>query len=278
MCLTFSRELARGSKQKGAAMRSIFGRKRVLAVAALVVASLVAVTASSNALRLRAGDIVVTADGGFKPKSLPRTENAPISIYGRGKIGTVTGELPPILKTLVIEFDRHGSVETTGLPVCTSGKLEATTVPVARKLCPGSIVGKGSGSAIVKFPEQGPIPASSPITLFNGQKKHGNPTVLAHAHLTVPVPATFIVPIEIEKIHKGVYGYRTEAKIPEIAGGAGIPIAGSLKIGRKWTYKGKQYSYVNARCETGHLQARGNFTFEDDELSGTFFKPCSVRK
>jgi hypothetical protein len=50
----------------------------------------------------------------------------------------------------------------------------------------------------------------------------------------------------IEKIHQGVYGYRTEATIPKIAGGNGIPISGSLKIGRNWTYKGHHYSYVNA--------------------------------
>ncbi len=48
----------------------------------------------------------------------------------------------------------------------------------------------------------------------------------------------------IEKIHQGVYGYRTEATIPQIAGGSGIPISGHLKIGKKWTYKGKRYSYV----------------------------------
>ena len=62
------------------------------------------------------------------------------------------------------EFDKHGSVDTTGLPKCSAAKLQATTVPAARKLCPGAIVGNGQGHAVVKFPEQGPIPANSPIT------------------------------------------------------------------------------------------------------------------
>ena len=94
----------------------------------------------------------------------------------------------------------------------------------------------------------------------------------------MPAPTTYIVPVVIETIHDGVYGYRTKATIPKIAGGAGVPISGSLKIGRKWTYKGKKYSYVNARCETGHLQAKGEFTFSDGTfLNGTFLKPCSVR-
>ena len=200
----------------------------VLALAALAVLVLGSV---ASAVRLRAGDIVIVADGGFTPTALPKHRDAPITLHGGGKISTASGALPPILETLTLEFDRHGHVETTGLEVCTNGKLQATTVPTARKLCPGAIVGKGKGHAIVKFPEQAPIPVSSPITLFNGPKKHGNYTVIAHAFTTVPVATTFIVPIEIERIRNGVYGYRTEAKIPAIAGGYGIPISGSLKVG-----------------------------------------------
>ena len=213
------------------------------------------------ALTLRAGNIVINADGGFAPKSLPRDHDAPITIHGGGKLSTVSGELPPVLETITIEFDRHGHLETAGLPVCTVARLEATTVPQARRACPGAIVGTGHGHAIVKFPEQGPIPADSPITLFNGPRKGPNATVIAHAFTTVPAPTTFIVPIVIERIHKGIYGYRTKARIPKIAGGAGHPISGHLKIGRKWTYRGQEHSYVNARCETGRLQARGEFDF-----------------
>ena len=234
--------------------------------------------ATAIGLQLRAGDIVITADGGFTPKALPKHENAPITIYGGGKLDTVSGELPPILETLTIEFDRHGSVDTLGLPFCTTNKLVATTVAAARRSCGNAIVGKGFGAAVVAFPEQSDIPVSSPITLFNGPKKNGNYTVIAHAHLTYPGPATFIVPIEIEEIRKGVYGYRTKVRIPKIAGGAGHPVSGSARIGRKWTYKGKKHSFVNARCETGHLQARASFKFKDGNLlSGTFLRACKVR-
>jgi hypothetical protein len=230
-------------------------------------------------LKIRVGDLVLNADGGFSPTALPKYRDAPITLHGGGTLSTVSGEIPPIMETLTIEFDRHGSVQTTGLPVCKPGQLEQTTVATARRNCPGAIVGEGFGRAVVKFPEQPPIPISSPITIFNGPKKGRNDTVLAHAYTTVPVPTTFVIPIVIEKIHKGVYGYRTKARIPRIAGGAGHPISGSLKIGRKWTYKGVHHSYVNARCETGHLQARAEVTFDDGTfLSGTFLKPCKVRK
>ncbi len=235
--------------------------------------------ATASGFIIRAGDIVIHGDGGFTPTALPRHQDAPITIHGGGKISTASGALPPILKTITLEFDRHGSVQTLGLPVCPSGRLQATTVSQARKACPGAIVGKGYGHAIVAFPEQAPIPVSSPITLFNGPKKGGNPTVYAHAYTTVPAPTTFVVPIVIERINDGVYGYRTEAKIPKLAGGSGIPISGWLRIGRNWIYKGKRHSYVNARCETGRLQARGEFSFNDGTyLSGTVFKPCTALK
>ena len=266
-------------------------KKRI--VAGIVVLGLLAVAATASAFRVhvRAGDLILDAEGGFAPKALPKHKNAPIVTHGGGKLSTSSGELPPILDQFVLEFDKHGALDTTGLPVCTRGKLVATDVAAARRACKGAIVGEGFGSAVVKFPEQGPIKVGSPITLFNGPKKGGDDTIIAHAHLDYPGPTTFIVPIVIEKIHKGVYGYRVVVKIPKIAGGYGHPIAGSAKVGKKWTFKGRKHSYINARCETGHFQVRGKFSFKEGPeetptaaaeagaiLRANFVLPCEVRK
>jgi hypothetical protein len=261
------------------------GRRSIRVLIAAVAAVLVLVAAGSalgvkkvTKIHIQAGNIIVDGEGGFTPTALPRNVDAPIVLFGNGKISTVNGELPPVLQTIEFEFDKHGSVDTTGLPKCSAGKLQATTVPQARKLCPGAIVGTGRGSAVVKFPEQDPIPASSGITLFNGPRVGGDPTVYAHAHLEVPAPTTFIVPIRIETIHNGRYGYRVKAEIPKIAGGSGIPISGSIRVGRKWTFKGEKHSYVNARCADGRLQAIGKFGFKDGtRLQGAFLSPCQVR-
>ena len=232
---------------------------------------------SVTKVHLRAGNLVVDGEGGFAPKALPQKVEAPITIFGNGRISTADGTFPPILKTIEFEFDKHGSVDTTGLAVCTAGQLQATTVPAARKLCPGAIVGKGRGNAVVVFPEQAPIPISSPITLFNGPRQGGDPTFLAHAYVTIPIRTTLIVPVRIETIHNGRYGYRVQAEIPKIAGGAGIPISGSLRVGRKWTFKGKKHSYINARCADGHFQATGKFGFKDGtRLRGQFVTPCQI--
>lgn len=233
---------------------------------------------SASALKVRVGDLILNANGSFSPTKLPKHEDAPITLHGGGKLSTVSGELPPIAEDVTIEFDRHGHVETQGLPICHDSQIEATTVAQARHNCKGSIVGEGFGTAMIAFPEQKPIPVSSPITLFNGPRKHGQPTVYAHAYITVPAPVAFVVPIVIEKINHGVYGYRTKARIPKIAGGAGHGTSLKGSVGRTWTYKGRKRSYVNARCETGHLQAKVKVTFKDGTfLTGTFAKACSVR-
>lgn len=251
-------------------MRKTLLRVHVLAGVVLLVAA-----ASAAAIVLHASNLVITTDGGFTPTTLPKKGFAPIKLHGFGKIGTEDGSSPPVLETVTIWFDKHGKVETRGLPTCTPGKLAATTTAQARKLCPGAIVGTGFGKAVVNFPEQGPIPASSPITLFNAKPKHGNPVVLAHAHLTVPGPTTFVVPIEIQKVHDGRYGFKTVAKIPKIAGGYGVPLYARISVGREWKYKGQTLSFANAGCPDGRLQAKGQFKFKDGTfLQGSVFKRC----
>ncbi|MBA3865228.1 MAG: hypothetical protein H0X42_02590 [Solirubrobacterales bacterium] len=251
-------------------------RKTVLRAAALSALLLLIGGGTAIALRLQAGNLVIVTDGGFSPTTLPKHEFAPINLHGYGKITTADGSNPPILEQIVLWFDKHGSIETRGLPVCTQAKLAATTTSQARKLCPGAIVGTGFGEAVVNFPEQAPIPASSPITIFNGPKVDGNPSVLAHAHLTVPGPTTFVVPIVVQEVHDGRYGFKTVAEIPKIAGGAGTPVYGRLSIGKTWKYKGRTLSYANASCPDGRLQAKGQFRFKDGTfLQGTLSKPCT---
>lgn len=257
-------------------------KRRILLVGgALALIGLVAaggVIAANRPLTVIVGNLKLVANGGFSPTKLPRTYDAPITIQGWGKLGTRDGSLPPALRRLIIEFDKHGHVETRGLPRCAKRKLENTLVRQARRFCPGAIVGKGVGKAIVKFPDQAPIPATSPITLFNGPRVHGDPTVLAHAHIDVPAPTTYVVPIRIETIHKGRYGYRVNARIPRIAGGNGIPIYGRIQVKRFWRFRGRRLSYVNARCPDRHLQARFKNRFADGTtLQGSIVRPCQIR-
>lgn len=235
---------------------------------------------TAGATRVVAGNLVIDFAFGSKPEALPRDHDAPIEFWGSSTIRTKSGESPPPVEHLVVEFDKYGHLETRGLPKCTKAKLVATTPAQARRLCPGAIVGTGFGKAVVNFPEQAPIHAGSPVTFFNGPVIKGDPSVIVHAHLDVPAPTTYLVPIRIETINKGVYGFRVEADIPPIAGGYGSPIDFRFEAGRHWTYKGLELSYIYARCPRDRLlRARIEARFGDDSvLFGTFLNPCKIRE
>ncbi|HEX7279253.1 MAG TPA: hypothetical protein VF255_06455 [Solirubrobacterales bacterium] len=232
----------------------------------------------AKAERFALGNLLVDFHLDSAPNKLPKHENAPIDFWGSGDFSTKDGTTPPKLQQMIFEIDKFGKVETLGLPVCTRAKLEATTVSQAREKCRGAIVGTGNGSGIVEFPEQAPIPARTPLTFFNGPIVGGDPSVIVHAHLTIPAPTTYLVPLRIERIRKGVFGFRIESNFPAIAGGYGSITHFDFRFDRKWNYRGKRLSYVYARCTIGRLQARFNAKFSDGTNAfGLFVHPCQVR-
>jgi hypothetical protein len=226
---------------------------------------------------VQAGNLIVTVDGGFTPTTLPKHRFAPITLQASADIKTADGTIPPPLKQVVIDFDRNGLLQTKGLPVCTPQQLENTTAPQARAVCKKAIVGTGTSDALIAFPDQAPIPASSPLTIFNGPRIGGNPSVIVHAYLTIPAPTTFIIPSPITRT-SGPYGYHVVSDIPPIAGGYGSVTHFDFKVRKIFTSGGKKVSYASARCTNGRLQAQGSFTFADGTtLAGHVFRPCRAR-
>lgn len=254
-------------------------KKQLIRVSIAGGALAIALTAGASAIHLQAGNLSVDGDGGVVPTRLPRDHVAPVKAFFHGSIKALDGTRPSPLTQLVLEIDKHSLAVTEGLPKCTIGKLKATTTKQARSLCPGAIVGTGFGTVLTELPEQPPIKTSSPLTIFNGPEKDGNPTAIGHAYLTYPAPATYLVQSEIEKIHHGRYGYRIEVNFPKIVNWNGSPISGRLTINRRWHYRGRALSYANASCFDGRLQAHVQLAFKDGtQLEGTAFKPCTVRK
>ena len=140
-------------------------------------------------VELRAGDLLIVGHGGFTSGNAAASfDDAPITIYGGGKLSTVSGELPPILER-ARRSNSTATVRSTP-PACRSarrGKLEATDVPAARRACADAIVGKGYRHGDRRAPRtEDRSRHLAGITLFNGPRKGGNATVLAHAHLDGP--------------------------------------------------------------------------------------------
>lgn len=252
-------------------------RRRVRGAIGLAAVALALLAAGAYGITIKVGNLIAEGDGGFAPKALPKTHDAPIKLFGHGRLHTVDGTRPSPLRHAVIELDKHGHAETRGLEKCTMNKLIATTTKQARNVCPGAVVGTGYGTALIELPEQRPIKASSALTIFNAPEKHGNLTGIGHAHLDYPVPTTYLVEAELERINNGRYGYRVEIDFPKIANDYGSPISGRIKIDKKWVYKGMYLSVANARCADGRLQARIELTFKDGTfLQGSGFKRCTI--
>lgn len=263
---------------KGAVVKEL-GRWERLIVGSVILTFLVLLGANiTRAKEFLAGNLVIDFHLDSAPDKLPRYANAPIDFWGSGDFATKDGATPPKLEQMTFEIDRFGALETRGLGVCPRARLAATTVAQARRRCPEALVGTGTGAGIVEFPEQLPISVRTPLTFFNGPHTGGDPTLVVHAFLTVPVPTTYLVPLRIERIRNGVFGFRIESRFPPIAGGYGSITHFDFRMDRRWRHEGEKLSYVNARCEIGRLQARFNAEFSDDSVvAGHFVHRCQVR-
>jgi hypothetical protein len=235
--------------------------------------------ASAYAIRAEIGKTVISATAELQPRSLPRNGGAPVTLSTTTRIGTKDGSLPPALKTLTFELDKNGFVETKGLPTCTLAKLEGTTPQQARSRCAKALVGKGTGTARVQMPGSAPVKMTSPLSFFNAPPTGGRPTIIVHAYETIPAAKTLLVPIVIEKVNDGRYGFRAEVEMPQIAEGHGAPILAQATLGVTYRHGGKEVGFVNARCSGGRLQVEGKLTFVNgDFFPATLTSPCHVSR
>lgn len=250
--------------------------KRVLAVIAAI--SCIALAGAAHAALVKVGNLVLTADGGFTPRTLPRRAYAPIDFQGRANIRSVDGSIPKALKQAVIDFDHDGRLSTRGLPTCDPALLEEATPEEARARCPRAIVGSGHVEALIAGPSGTVIRAASLVTLFNGPPLEGHPTVIFHARTTEPAVQNIVITIPIER-RRGEFRYRATVDVPPIAAGRGALTHIDVDIGRRYRYAGKKRSYVSARCRDGILSTHGRFTFSDEPtdliIDGSVEKPCT---
>jgi hypothetical protein len=250
-------------------------RSRKIAVATVLLAA--GICASAYAITAEIGSVKVSATATLKPRELPAHGNRPVFLSSITRVGTTDGSTPPTLQTLIFQLDRNGTIDTKGLPTCSIATLEGTTPAEARKRCAGALVGKGTGKALVTMAGRAPFTISSPLSFFNGPPDHGRPTLIAHAYETVPAPQALLVPITIERVAKGRYGFRAEVQLPEIAGGFGAATLAEAKIGAIRKRGGREVGYINAHCVGGRLQVQGSAKFTDgDYFPVLLTSPCHL--
>jgi hypothetical protein len=244
-----------------------------IAVLALLTAALVAASASGEEAVVEVNGLVLRADGGFQPQTLPQHRYAPIDFKGHVDIAAKGGGRPSPLRQALIDFDRDGRLSVAGLPTCAPEAIANSSTEEARQLCRGAIVGSGHIAALVSLPS-GTVRATSALTIFNGPRLEGNPTAVLHARFTVPATQTYAILVPIERI-SGDFRYRARIDIPPLAGGLGALTHLDVAIGRRYRAGGKPRSYVSARCSDHILLTHGHFSFEDGTvIAGQVEKYC----
>jgi hypothetical protein len=137
-----------------------------------VIGTVLALAVGGSALAkpevVQVGNLVLSHDGGISPTKLPKHEQAPIDAFISASVATLDGSHLPAAREALIELDKNIQVNAEGLPVCEGGQLSSRNTSAARRACGGAIVGTGSACVEIAFPEQTPIMASSPLTMFNG--------------------------------------------------------------------------------------------------------------
>ncbi|HWN72949.1 MAG TPA: hypothetical protein VNN15_03975 [Solirubrobacterales bacterium] len=249
---------------------------KVIRGAALVlaIAALAAPSAAGEGALVEVGNLVLRADGGFTPHTLPRRRFAPIEFQGHVDINAKGGGKPSALQQALIDFDRDGRLNVAGLPRCSPEAIAQESPAAARQTCHGAIVGTGHVEALVSLPG-GSVRARSLLTIFNGPRLSTGPSAVLHAQFTVPATQTYAIVVPIEQLAGGRFRYRAHLDLPPLAGGLGALTHIDVKIGRRYRAEGRDRSYASARCSDNILQTHGRFSFEDGAvISGLVEKFC----
>jgi hypothetical protein len=242
-------------------------------------------TLPTSAAVVQEGNLRISIATRLQPYKLPRVGSAPIKAFIAGHVFTADGSTPPQLKRMDIEINRHGQIETEGLPVCALSEIKATSTEAALARCREALVGSGHFWASVVFNEEArPYHTTGRLLAFNGRRA-GRPVLLIHIYTTQPFPSAFVVVFTIRQVRSGPYGTELSASLPQALGDWGFVNRIKMNIGRDYTYEGRRRGYLEASCPApkgagtaSFPLALANFSFEETQLSSTVTKSCGVKE
>jgi hypothetical protein len=230
------------------------------------------------------GNLVVVFEGTISPSKLPRTGTAPVGVQMGGKIKTTDHSAPPKLDKIVLEINRHGQLQTKGLPTCQLGKLRSISSQGAKRACGDALVGSGSVTSRVSLPGQGAFASIGKLQAFNG-RHNGHQAIFAQVASGAPLPLTYVIDFEVKK-RGGEFATQLVGKMPPIASEYGFISAFNLLLRRQYSSHGEKLSYASAGCPAppGFNQvnfpfAKASFQFADGRvLSSKLVRKCTARR
>jgi hypothetical protein len=147
---------------------------------------------------------------------------------------------------MTVKVNRHGLLQSKGLPVCQIAQLQPASTERALANCGDAVIGSGQFWAHIVLPDQGAYGSRGRLLIFNG-RKNGHPVLLTHIFTSNPFFSSFVITFAIKKI-KGTYGTELTASLPEALGSWGYVDRIKLTLKRKYAFKGKELSYFNSAC------------------------------
>jgi hypothetical protein len=258
------------------------GRRTALLATAV---GLAACAGMASAAVVQEGNLRITVLSQILPYKLPRKGTAPIAVFVSGHLSAPHGGIPAQLKRLTVKVNKHGLLQSRGLPTCKLSEIQPASTERALQNCGNAVVGSGQFWAHIVLPDQGAYATHGRLLIFNGRQK-GRPALLTHIFTANPFFSSFVIPFGIKKVSKGAYGTELSASLPQALGSWGYVDRIKLTLKRKYQYKGRQLSYFNAGCpapegskRTVFPLALASFDFaEGVSVSARVEKPCAVKE
>jgi hypothetical protein len=247
--------------------------------AALLCALAFAGLAAGQSISLEVGNMTLSFSATVRPKALPRSPRAAVSLSLSSRFATKDGSQPPPISGATIDIDRVVAVDAGGVPSCTAGQLENQTTEGVEAACGAAIVGSGSARIEITPPGGAPVLAESRLLAVNAGSDGRTTTVLIHAYLTSPRPEAIVVPVTLTRLPKGSFGLRARVGVPAIASGAGSLTSFDLTIAKRiYSDGGRKHGYLMAKCTDSNIVFDAEVTFVDGNLArGTLVRPCLPR-
>lgn len=230
------------------------------------------------------GNLRLLAGAQMRPATLPRQGSAPISVSVEGRITTADQSPPPQLRELVIEINRHGHLDFTGLPTCRIAQIQPASDARALAACRPSLVGEGNYAGTIALPGSASNAIEGHLLLFNGIS-HGHHVLFGHIFTPQPFSTSFVIVFDISSKRRGTYGTVLSANLAKTLGTKRNLTALRMTLSRRYSYRGARHSYLSSGCPAPKginlvpfSLARTTFGFAGKvKLSTTLSETCRAR-
>ncbi len=259
-------------------MRSSCGGIALSLVLALLTAT------AADAVRVVVGNGPLLFGGGFAPSKLPRERPQPISLGV--ELRAPRSATPTRITGLRLEFPPSVTLDSDGLPTCSSSRIRDLSLERAGKTCGPAMVGEGSFVPRLSIPENAMDcfgNCAGSILAFNSTSE-GRPAILLAAALGAPIPDSFSVVLRRAGTSGG-FTTSLAGTVPQFAQGYGSLSSLHLRLQRRFRVDDERRSYISARCpapngfsQVNLVFARIAYTLDDGhELSSKLVRRCTVR-